>query len=104
MSRDRSRGLTPVILGLVLSSIGCSAARQAPVPPAPEALTTAELTAAIPSQVKDRAAWAQAVLDALRANELPGYPSLRDTACAVLAIIGQESGFQEDPVVPGLAR
>jgi hypothetical protein len=51
--------------------------------------------------VKEREAWGQAVSDALASNDLPAD---RPEACAVLAIIGQESGFQEDPVVPGLAR
>jgi hypothetical protein len=51
--------------------------------------------------VKDRAAWGQAVAEALVTNQVTAD---RPSACAVLAIIAQESGFQQDPVVPGLAR
>jgi hypothetical protein len=67
------------------------------VPP----LGAAEVAALISPRVKDRPAWGQAVLDALAANRLP--PD-RSHVCAVLAVVAQESGFQEDPVVPGLAR
>jgi hypothetical protein len=51
--------------------------------------------------VKDRAGWGQAVADALAGNGIDPTP---EPACAVLALIGQESSFQEDPVVPGLAK
>jgi hypothetical protein len=73
----------------------------APPPEKPPPLSAAAVTALIPPRVKDRSAWAQAVLDALAANDLEADAS---AVCSVLAIIGQESGFQEDPVVPGLAR
>jgi len=55
----------------------------------------------LPDHVRDGRAWSEAILNALAANEIPVEPT---SACAVIAIIGQESSFQEDPVVPGLAR
>src|SRR2546423_159802 len=68
--------------------------------PPPRRLTAPEIAALVP-RAKDRAAWGQAVADALAGNGLEADPP---SVCAVLAIIGQESGFQEDPVVPGLAK
>src|SRR4051794_22105868 len=72
-----------------------------PVPTAPPGvpqLGPVEIAALVSSRARERALWAQAIADALRANNLPTDPS---SVCAVVAIIGQESGFQEDPVVPG---
>jgi Protein of unknown function (DUF1615) len=93
------------LLPLALASTGCGAARtrgSAPPlqlqPPAP--LTAVEIGALIPSRVHDRGGWGEAIANALAANELP---SERATACAVIAVIGQESGFDADPAVPGLA-
>jgi hypothetical protein len=87
--------------GLVLVSLGCAPAH-APVPAAAgPRLEPSDIARLIDRRVKDREAWAQAVSQALRASALPADPP---SVCAVLAIIGQESGFQEDPVVPGLAR
>jgi hypothetical protein len=89
---------------LVLAAAGCGARPPvaSPAPAlAPSYLAAADIAALIDPHVRDRAAWGQAVADALAANRaLPD----RASACAVLAIIGQESGFQQDPVVPGLAR
>jgi hypothetical protein len=55
----------------------------------------------VPPDVKDREGWAEDVLAALEAHRL--YPSA-EAVCSVLAVIGQESGFQANPPVPGLAR
>jgi len=86
---------------LALAGAGCGPAR-APAPPGTgPILTPPDIAALIDGHVKDREAWGQAVADALRASELPADPP---SVCAVLAIVGQESTFQEDPVVPGLAR
>jgi hypothetical protein len=86
---------------LALLAVACSTARpQPPMAPPVRRLTAAEIAPLIP-RPKDRAAWAQAVAEALAGNGVEADPP---SVCAVLAIIGQESGFQEDPVVPGLAR
>src|SRR5436190_21965509 len=87
-------------LGL-LAWMGCGPARAPLTPAAEPRLDPPAIAALIDPHVKERQAWGEAVAEALRANQLPADPS---SVCAVLAIIGQESTFQEDPVVPGLAR
>ena len=64
-------------------------------------LTVEQVTARVPDKVKDREGWAADVLAALDEQELPADP---ETVCGVLAVIEQESGFQADPAVPGLAK
>jgi hypothetical protein len=64
-------------------------------------LTPEQIVALISPKVPERAAWARAVADGLSANGLSPEPP---AVCAVLALIAQESGFREDPVVPGLAK
>lgn len=54
----------------------------------------------LPERVRDRPGWAADVHAALSALELPSTPQ---NLCAVLAVTEQESGYQADPVVPGLA-
>ena len=54
----------------------------------------------LPERVSDRAGWAADLTAALVALELPATPA---HLCAVLAVTEQESGYQVDPPVPGLA-
>jgi hypothetical protein len=86
---------------LILGGLACGPTRPPVSAGTGPHLEPSDIAALIDRRVKERAAWGQAVSEALRANALPADPP---SACAVLAIIGQESGFQEDPVVPGLAR
>ena len=58
----------------------------------------AQIARLIPG-VADRAGWATDIYAALVALELP---TTVENACAAIAVIGQESGFQADPAVPGL--
>ncbi|MEC8425240.1 MAG: DUF1615 family protein [Myxococcota bacterium] len=51
--------------------------------------------------VRDRTGWGT---DVHRALQDAGQPVTRDTACQVLAIIEQESGYEADPMVPHLGR
>jgi len=55
----------------------------------------------LPDRVTDRGAWASDIVSALEALRLP---PTREYLCATMAMIGQESGFQVDPVVPGLPK
>ena len=55
----------------------------------------------IPETVADRKGWATDIWAAIAALQVP--PTV-ENLCAPIAIIGQESGFQVDPVVPGLPR
>jgi len=88
-----------------LTGAGCGAPRPGTATtagtPSPPPLTSAQIAALLPDQVRDGRGWSEAILNALVANELPADPT---SACAIIAVIGQESSFQEDPVVPGLAR
>ncbi len=61
----------------------------------------AVIDSALPTAVSDRAGW---VADIAGAFDKLGLPPTRENACAVAAVIQQESGFQADPVIPGLGR
>lgn len=61
--------------------------------------TREAITRLLPPNTVDRAGWATDIQAALATLELPSTP---ENLCAVLAIIGQESSFQADPVVPNL--
>lgn len=63
-------------------------------------LSVEELTRYVRKDAEDRAGWATDVRDALRQAD---RPIDADHACQVLAIIEQESGYEPDPSVPGLA-
>ena len=56
---------------------------------------------ALPGAVSDRAGWVSDI--AMTFSKL-NLPPTRENACAVAAVIQQESGFQVDPVIPGLGK
>lgn len=73
---------------------------QAPPPPTPDQIR-AQIVTLLPARLADRPGWARDVYAAFDALEIrPVKPNL----CATLAVIEQESGFNADPVVPGLAK
>ena len=103
-ARPRARPLVFVAAAAWLAGLVACSTAPAPAGPASPALRplgVREITGLIDARVAGRDAWAQAVDDALRANHLEVNPL---SACAVLAVIGQESNFQADPIVPGLAK
>ncbi len=53
----------------------------------------------LPPNLADRSGWGADIYAAFSAQALP--PS-RENVCAVLAVIEQESGFQVNPIIPGL--
>ena len=61
----------------------------------------AEIARRMPAGVSDRDGWANDIQVALSSQKLPASA---DNLCAVVAVIGQESGFVANPVVPGLGK
>ena len=55
----------------------------------------------LPDGVTDRTGWATDLYAAIAALQIP---PTTENLCAPIAIIGQESSFQVDPVIPGLPR
>lgn len=94
--RARRRALVATLL-----VAGCAHAPAAPPPPPPRTVTVEETARALPDKVKDRQGWADDILVAIR---LAGKEPTAERACAVIAVIGQESGFVPDPRVPELPR
>lgn len=92
---------------LVLAVVAALLAACGTSPPAPEALQLAPAEAKaliaqlIPPTTADRAGWAADIYAAMAVQRIA--PS-RENACAVAAVIEQESGFHADPVVPGLPK
>jgi len=61
----------------------------------------AVIDSALPAAVTDRAGW---IADIAGSFTKLGVSPTRENACAVVAVIEQESGFQVDPIVPGLGK
>ena len=61
----------------------------------------AVIDSALPAALSDRAGW---TADIAGSFTKLGLPPTRQNACAVVAVIEQESGFRVDPVIPGLGR
>jgi hypothetical protein len=74
---------------------GSRFAREAPHPVDVRAV----IDSALPAAISDRAGW---TADIAAGFTNLGLPPTRENACAVVAVIEQESGFQVDPVIPGL--
>jgi hypothetical protein len=73
-------------------------------PPGERPLTAEEgrarVAKGLPENVRDRAGWATDIYAAFASLDL--RPT-QQNVCAAIAVIGQESGFEADPPVPGLA-
>jgi hypothetical protein len=61
----------------------------------------AVVDSALPGAISDRAGW---IADVAGALAKLGLPPTRENACAIAAVIQQESGFRTDPVIPGLGK
>lgn len=88
--------LAPGALGL----LGVLALACGTPPPADPGLSPEQIARHVRSDADDPLVWATAVRDALVAA---GRTPDADHACQVLATIEQESGYEPDPEVPGLA-
>lgn len=101
MESARQKSLAIALIALLA---GC-ATIEGPTPaPGYRPMSAAEgralVTRLLPDGVNDRAGWATDIYAAFAALDLPPTP---ENLCAAIAVTGQESGFQADPVVPGLA-
>jgi hypothetical protein len=85
-----------VLLGIALAS--CTHRRSTPAVPVLDAPAVAEL---VGPGAADRDGWAHDIVAAIR---LAGKDPTAERACAVIAVIEQESGYQADPAVPNLPR
>jgi Protein of unknown function (DUF1615) len=56
---------------------------------------------ALPATVSDKSGWADDIYSAFSAQQIE---PTRENVCAVVAVIAQESNFQANPVVPGMAQ
>lgn len=63
-------------------------------------LSLAEVVRLLPPDVADAEGWAR---DLLKGFSAAGLPADAERVCGAVAILQQESGFQVDPPVPGLA-
>jgi len=89
------------LLGL-LAAAGCRKAQPPPpAPAAPRSLSMAQVVRLFPEELLDADGWAR---DLLRAFSLAGIQADTEHVCGAVAILQQESGFQVDPPVPGLAE
>jgi hypothetical protein len=94
----------PLTVGLIVLLAGCVAMEKPSPVPGYRPISATEGRALVgrllPDGVKDRAGWATDIYAAFAALDIPPTP---ENICATIAVTGQESGFQVDPVVPGLA-
>ena len=101
MDSGLERSLTVALIALLAA---CSALEGPTPTPGYRPISAAEgralVSRLLPDGVKDRAGWAIDVYAAFAALDIPTTP---ENICATIAVTGQESGFQVDPVVPGLA-
>ncbi len=99
--RFNPRASAALVLAITFVLAGCSV--QAPMQQ-PSGLGPTEARALMvrlmPEAVRDKAGWAADIHAALSALELTSTPQ---HLCAVMAVTEQESGYQADPAVPGLA-
>ena len=90
-----------LLLTVVLLLGGCASQRTQQEPPRRPADVRAEIVRLMPASAGDREGWAVDIHGAFAAQDIAPTTS---NLCAVLAVAEQESGFQVDPVVPGLAK
>lgn len=83
-----------VVAFLIFTLVACTSPRSV-VP----SLTPGEVAQLLPRDLKERDGWAADITGAIEAID---RPVTEERACAVIAIIEQESGYQVDPVVKNL--
>jgi len=98
--RFHPRSLRTAALVMATLLAGC-ATPKVESPGYDPAKVQARIVQVLPSSADDRNGWARDITAALAAQRIePNHSNL----CAVIAVAGQESNFQSDPIVPGLGR
>ena len=94
--------LAALALGAMALLAGCAVEETRP--PGYRPLTAAEgralVSRLLPENVKERSGWATDIYAAFATLDLAPTP---ENVCAAVAVTEQESGFQADPAIPGLA-
>uniref|UniRef100_UPI0009AA040E surface-exposed outer membrane lipoprotein YaiW n=1 Tax=Salmonella enterica TaxID=28901 RepID=UPI0009AA040E len=81
---------------------GCSSQSGQPVSKGEKPVDVASVVRQkMPASVKDREAWAKDIATTFKSQ---GLTPTVENICSVLAVAQQESGYQADPVVPGLSK
>jgi len=93
------RAVLPLLALLALLG-GCASQRPSAPAPTPVEIQ-ADIASRLPSGVKDAPGWARDIQVALTTQDIAPTAA---NVCAVIAIIGQESGFQADPAVAGMPK
>jgi hypothetical protein len=99
-SNPRATQGIALVLGVLLGVVACQPQPQGP-PPRTPAEIRAQLMRLLPARTRDRVGWAADMQAALTALRITGND---ENLCAVIAVAEQETGFDADPVVPGLGR
>jgi hypothetical protein len=88
------------VVSILVAVASCSGQQPAnrPAKPSPEE-SRALIERSLPRNVADREGWVADIYAAFTALDIP---PTHQNVCAVVAVTAQESGFQVDPVIPGL--
>lgn len=94
--------LYPLPFLAVAMLAGCSSQSGQPVSKGEKPVDVASVVRQkMPASVKDREAWAKDIATTFKSQ---GLAPTVENICSVLAVAQQESGYQADPVVPGLSK
>jgi hypothetical protein len=92
-------------IGLIALLAGCASLDEQSRTPGHRPISATEGRALVgrllPDGIKDRAGWATDIYAAFAALNIP---PTAENICTAVAVTAQESGYQVDPVVPGLAN
>jgi Protein of unknown function (DUF1615) len=87
------------IIGIAAVLSSCASGPPAAAPEVSPMQTRASIEESVPPSAPERSGWAADIYAAMTALAIK---PTHENVCAVVAVIGQESGFRVDPVVPGL--
>lgn len=85
----------------LLALAGCSSQKERSQTEQPTVDVAQVVKQKMPSRIPDREGWAQDIATAFDSQKLP---ATLENVCAVLAVTEQESGYNANPVVPGLSK